>query len=180
MKFSNLISIIAGLMVLSFVAFIIYFAGGLSSTYPPLKEYYFDLRVDEFEHRLNELDNVESIRVQITDTTGYYPTDYSIYFDIFMNEDLEFHLKYQLEKSLLNGERIEMDLIGAFDKAKNSGGYRISQSEDIPRLIDKFESEVLKQMENYRQSGRRPMSRLGHRCTSPPPCLRVSYRSHTW
>jgi hypothetical protein len=152
MKFSNLISVTVGLIILSFVAFVIYFAGGLSSTYPPLKEYYLETEIDEFQHRLMDLDKAEFISLQMKDTTGYYPTDYSIYFEIIMNEDIEFHLKYQLDKPLFKRERIEMDLIGVFDKANNSGGYRMSDSEDIPSLIAKFENEILEQLKNEPQS----------------------------
>lgn len=148
MKVFKYLWILVGVLILLVGYFWFCFVVGFSSTYPPLEKYYFNVAQDEIVQRLEKLDSTRNFQVIITDTTGQYPQDYNVYFKISDNKNCAYHLKFRKDKSFINGKRTEISLLGVFDRNKNVGGYRKSDSEYITSLIDKFEKEILPSLNN--------------------------------
>lgn len=108
--------------------------------YPPIKEYNFKGSENELIENLNSLKT--NYQVLITDTTGQYPDDYNIYFDIIEADSCAYHLKYSIDGEV----QIKISLIGVFDLLNSIGGYSNSEEEIILILKNKFERELIEKI----------------------------------
>jgi hypothetical protein len=139
MKKTILISIGIGLVAFVIGVFI-YFAAGISATYPPIKEYKFSGNVDQLISGMREytIANPEMI-LKKTDTTGNKKNGYAFYFTI---EKTMIEYSLECENDISNGSTL-IQLVSAYDKARNVGGYS-KEAKGIDGLVKQFELDVLK------------------------------------
>ncbi|MRX41555.1 hypothetical protein GJU43_19910 [Flavobacterium sp. LC2016-23] len=120
----------------------------ISSTFEPLEEYNYSVSKLNLEKSLRTLRLSDSrIVYQITDTTGSKEYGYKYYVTLLFKkssiQNFEYNLNYE-EQTVFwkNSNTLKLNLVGAFDKSKNTGGYQKSD-EDVPKLIEIFETDIL-------------------------------------
>ena len=148
MKFVKYISAVIGLVVLIVIGFAIYFAGQLSSTYPPIESYTLDFTKSEFEFVLKEIDKQDAYTIAFTDTTGLdLDSEYNYYFNVLnvVTSD-NFLLKFKSNKNFIRGEKIKLYLIGLHNKSTNQIIY--GPDEGAENVVEKFETELIRKIKN--------------------------------
>jgi hypothetical protein len=132
-----------------------YFVGGVSGTIDPIKTYEFNLTKDELRGQLDKItSSIPGCRFRLTDSTGtkdnraYHCN--IIFLDI--NRAYDYNIEYEKEENFWNKiSKSNLSLIGAFDNRHNTGGYRI-EAEDVQRLTDIFEKEIINRLEDKNTS----------------------------
>ena len=120
----------------------------ISSTFEPLQEYTYPISKLNFEKSLRTLRLSDSrITYQITDTTGSKIDGYKYYITLLFKksntQNYEFNLNFEQQTVLwINSNTLTLNLVGAFDKSKNTGGYQ-KRDKDVPKLINIFETDIL-------------------------------------
>jgi hypothetical protein len=147
MKFTK--NLFIGLIIgaAGFLGLFVYFVGGVSAVYDPMKSYSYSLTRDELKQRL--IDTIRAnpnLTFNLTDSTGTDRNDLDYHAEILVKlgkEQYEFNIKYNKENRLWdNSVKSEISLIGAFDVGQKTGGY-IPEAPDVNRLIDIFEKEII-------------------------------------
>jgi hypothetical protein len=138
---------------LFFVGTCIYFVGGVSATYPPLKEYRYRGDFAQLKDDMDKLILVnENLSYIITDTTGnekigrkYYVTVKSI----TNSSNIEYRFFYDKTDYWFKKDITEIGLVFVFDNIHKTGGYGYEQNAiEVKNLIGKFELEVLNCLPN--------------------------------
>ena len=137
--------------VVVILLWLIYFATQISATYDPLKSYQFSMTKEELEERL--LQTVKSnpkMTLNPKDSTGTDKEYLHYYADISVKggtDDYEFTISYYKRDSRWDSKaKSEVSLIGAFDRANKTGGYK-AESTDVEQLIAVFESQVISKID---------------------------------
>lgn len=141
--------------VLGFVVILlvwaIYFATQLSATHDSLKSYEFSMTREELEERLFQtIKSNPNMTLNLRDSTGTVKESLHYYADISVEgkrEEYQFSISYYNKDGLWDDTtKSEVSLIGAFDKANRTGGYKIENT-DVEKLIAVFESQVINKVE---------------------------------
>ena len=146
--------IIIGLVLASIIGTCIYFVAGVSSTFPPIKEYEFSGSVDQLLAGIREYTILNpNAKLTITDTTGGKENGYGIYMDVELKKDTSL-LLYNLECEKIdqnnNPPKTLIKLIGAFNKHNYKvGGYGI-KGIGVKGMIDDFEIEFLMRLKRQK------------------------------
>jgi len=142
-----IVGLIIGLGLLIISGFI-YFASQISAVYPPIKEYKFPTSASNLKLEIiRTLDNQKEFEYKFTDTLGNEQVGFAYYIDLRIKDlqmDNEYTFKYYDNLGHLDNSKI--DLIGAFDKIRKTGGYKTKDA-DVPRLINIFDKEFINKLE---------------------------------
>lgn len=149
MKKGTLIAIvIAGI---SIIGGFIYFVGGVSSTYPPIRKYEYKGGLDQFITSIHDYaSTTPTVQYEITDTVGSKDNGYATYIHIEVRNtpsDIEFELKCEEDKHSGIQTKTAISLVGAYDKTKNIGSYS-KDAKDADILAKQFELTVLKRLKD--------------------------------
>ena len=108
---------------------------------PPLiAEYEFEGTELQWAQHLSNVDSMISHQVIFTDTTGNFPLDYNVYFEVTNSDSCFFYSMY----SVASDDPIAIALISAYDLKTHRGGYSNSEDEIIFDLEKRFATEVIK------------------------------------
>lgn len=136
--------------VISVFVFAIYFATQVSAVYPPIKSYEFTLTKDELRFQLDQIVKSQStLSFVLTDSIGTEKDGRDYHCDIIINgpNKLEYNIIYKKENSFWdNNVKSEIELIGAWDKTRWIGGYRIEDPE-VEKLIGVFENQIINKLD---------------------------------
>ncbi|WP_426669071.1 hypothetical protein ACPPVU_22965 [Mucilaginibacter sp. McL0603] len=136
-------AIVCGLILLGFVGTCVYFVGGVSATYPPIKEYKFSGSIEQigqFLQFFSESNPYLTYKISIRDSSNL---DVS-YRDIEIKlKDSSKNFSYALvcEENDDKSETI-IKLVDAFNETNNIGGYSI-ESQGVKELLKHFESDFI-------------------------------------
>lgn len=141
------ILVIVGIAIISFIGACIYFAAGVSYTYPPIKRYHFSGNITRLLSGIKEYTVINrNVSLNITDTTGNKKNGYKIYMDIAIqgiNGDLVYSLN--CEKINSNGKPADtrIQLIGVFNKKNyHIGGYSV-KGIGVKEMVNNFDTGFL-------------------------------------
>jgi len=133
-------------VIIIFLGWAFYFASMMSYTYPPLKEYSFQMNKTSFERTLiNRIDSV-GWSIEKTDTTGgnekrcYWALINYLIEDINIEYDIEYCFNYKDVNKVNNC--IEFNIVGAFNFIEKTGGYKASDP-GVKELLEYFENNIL-------------------------------------
>lgn len=119
-----------------------YFVGGVSATFPPIKIYNYNGTVQQLDHALNRYVNIDStvkIKISRRDSSNYNDNgDRDIV--ITLKSDAKI-IEYGLVCDTNNGNKTKVNLISAFTQY-NIGGYSI-KSPEVKALSTVFEKKIL-------------------------------------
>jgi hypothetical protein len=154
MKFIKGFWIIIGLSAMLFA----YIATQVSAVYDPLKSYRYTLTIDELRERLNQTVKLKSnFTFNLTDSTGTDNSNLNYYANLSMkigDDEYGFNIKYHKETSFWDRDiKSEISLIGAFDIVRKTGGYK-TDDPDVEKLINIFESELIKDLDDMNTSNK--------------------------
>ena len=128
------------------LGYLIYYAGELSATYPSIEKYEYSGSINQlFSDFRKYVSTHQNITFKITDTVGSIKYDYAIYADVEMennHNDIEYTLKFEEFGSGSEHNKTKIELIFAYDKINNKGGYS-KEAKGINALIDNFKLGVL-------------------------------------
>ncbi|MCD0465786.1 hypothetical protein [Flavobacterium sp. ENC] len=148
MKYLKIFLISIGILCSIIFFYFFYAILQISSTFEPLEEYSYSVSKLNLEKSLRNLRLSDSrIVYQITDTTGSKEDGYKYYVTLLFKkssiQNYEYNLNYE-EQTVFwkNSNTLKLNLVGAFDKSKNTGGYQKSD-EDVPKLIEIFKTDIL-------------------------------------
>ncbi|MEP6929633.1 MAG: hypothetical protein ABI850_06460 [Flavobacterium sp.] len=148
MKYLKLFLISIGILFLIIFFYFFYAILQISSTFEPLEEYNYSISKLNLEKSLRTLRLSDSrIEYQVTDTTGSKKDGYKYYVTLLFKkssiQNYEYNLNYEEQTFFWkNSNTLKLNLIGAFDKSKNTGGYQ-KNDKDVPKLIEIFETDIL-------------------------------------
>jgi hypothetical protein len=148
MKYLKIFLIFIGILFSIIFFYLAYPILQISSTFEPLKEYNCSISQSNLDESLRSVRLSDSrITYQITDTTGSKGNGYKYYVTLLFKksniQNYEFNLNFEQQTVLwINSNILKLNLVGAFDKSKNTGGYKKSDK-DVPKLIDIFETDIL-------------------------------------
>lgn len=127
--------------IIFFLGICVYFVGGVSATFPPIRTYNCIETPGQFETAVKELTKSDtSITYNITNVVGDHNTGYATYMTLFVKtpkRTIEYEVKYEKEEAVT-----KVGLIFAYDRARNLGGYGIKAS-GMSALLDTFEKNFL-------------------------------------
>jgi hypothetical protein len=148
MKYLKIFLISIGILFSILFFYLAYPILTISSTFEPLQEYTYPISKLNLEKSLRTLRLSDSrITYQITDTIGSKEDGYKFYITLLYKkssiQNCEYNLNYE-EQTVLwkNSNKLKLNLVGAFDKSKNTGGY-LKSDKDVSKLIEIFETEIL-------------------------------------
>ena len=141
MKKGIIIAVIAALVIAGFI----YFVSGITSGNSVIKKYSYSGGVKDFISHVQSFSAENSNVVsKITDTTGTAQKGYTFYISIELKnngDDILYSIACESDsKSAASGTAIE--LVMAYDKIKNVGGYR-KEAKGIDPLINSFDVNFL-------------------------------------
>jgi hypothetical protein len=148
MRYLKIFLISIGILLSVIFSYLAYPILQISSTFEPLEEYEYPISKLNLEESLRNLGLSDSgITYQITNTTGSKGNGYKYYITLLFKksniQNYEFSLNYEQQTVLWkNSNILKLNLVGVFDKSKNTGGYQKSDK-DVPKLIDIFETDIL-------------------------------------
>jgi hypothetical protein len=131
--------IIIGFLVL-FAAYILYVVIGMSSTFPSIKKYSFNLTKDSFERKL--IQRADSLNGWSLAKEDSIKGDEEIWYWASLNyegndQQAEYTVKY-CEKAGC----VKLEIVGAFDRVNKSGGYK-SSDDDVQKLLEILDRVIL-------------------------------------
>lgn len=126
---------------------LIYFATQLSATYDPIKSYQYSMTREELQERLfKTVSSYPNMTLHLKDTTGTDKEYLHYYADILVeggSENYMFTISfYKKDSPWEDSFKSEVSLIGAFDRVKRTGGYKV-EDPDVEKLIAVFESRII-------------------------------------
>lgn len=134
--------------VTAIVGYILYFVIGISSTFPPIKEYKFDVSKVDFEQKLiNRINDSQGWYFEESDSIKGINSEDCYWASLFFKRN-EQHLEYIIKycgdsHALKNSERcLSLYVIGALDYANKSGGYKL-KDKDVENLIEHLDRALL-------------------------------------
>ena len=137
--------IVIGLSCISIIVIFICFVGGVTSTYPPIRQYGYLGTTSQLVTDIRKYTLVDSdITFKITDTTGSEKNGYAIYMQIEA-KNIEYNLLCEEQGADIG--KTTVNLVGVYDKIQNIGGYS-KEAKDIDLLVSKFASTVLKPLKD--------------------------------
>jgi hypothetical protein len=148
MKYLKIFLISIGILSSIIIFYLGYPILQISSTFKPLQEYNYPISKLNLEKSLLNLRLSDSrITYQITDTTGSKEDGYKYYITLLFKkssaQNYEYNLNYEQQTILWkNSNTLKLNLVGAFDKSKNTGGFK-KNDKDVPKLIEIFETDIL-------------------------------------
>jgi len=146
----KMIWVIVVVFLIVVVGYILYLGIGMSSTYPAIKEYSFGVNKVSFEQKLSDrinssngwsLEKKDSIKGE--DEVCYWA---SLFYK-GNGQDLVYEIKYCLDIKALSGDNacVRLEIVGAFDYNKKSGGYKLSDK-DVDKLLEILDRTILKEL----------------------------------
>ena len=142
--------IIVVVFLIVFIGYVLYLGIGMSYTYPSIKEYYYDVNKVSFEEKLAvRIDSANGWSLQRKDSIkGKDGVSYwtSLFYEA-NGQDLEYTIKYclDLKTSSGSGTCVRLEIVGAFDYANKTGGYKLSDS-DAEKLLYELEHTILNEL----------------------------------
>ena len=144
-------AVIIGLAFVMLVGTCVYFVAGVSSTYPPLKEYGYSESFFQLKTRLDKL-SLENNRMkyEITDTLGAENVGYKYRITINLKrgfKDLEYQIFYGETDYWFKKNTTQIGLVFAYNRTDNTGGYGYEGNAEITKsLVRIFEAEILENL----------------------------------
>lgn len=140
------ITIIVGLILLSFACVWIYFAVGVSSVHSPIKRYEYLGSLEQLMSGIQRYSSANpDLNHKITDTVGDKENGYAIYMTIEMRSKTR-KIMYELkcEEMKYEGESAttEINLVGAHDMVNKTTGYKIDDT-GVKELVNYFDANFL-------------------------------------
>jgi len=138
---------------------LLYFATQISATYPPIKEYEFEIPVSDLRIAIKEaLKERDKFEYEFTDTVGNKENGYAYYISLRikgLKMDNYYTIKYEEdEKGFWNKTIIsKIKLISAFDKIHNTGGCK-SEDTDVAKMTTIFESKFIDKIQTKRTTNK--------------------------
>lgn len=140
MKKGIIIAVIAVLVIGGFI----YFVSGITSGNSVIKKYSYSGSVDEFISHVKDLSLKDAaIVTKITDTTGTREKGYTYYISIELKSngnDVLYSIACESSRNVASETTIE--LVMAYDKINNIGGYR-KEAKGITPLVNNFDINFL-------------------------------------
>jgi hypothetical protein len=140
----TIIKVASVLFIISFIGGCLYFVGGVSATYAPIKIYDYAGSKDKFETGIRNLTNDHKyISYKITDTVGTREDGYAYYSNITLNRSsnrIEYGVKYEMIK-----DKLEIRLVEAIDLTNLKGGYS-KKAAGLDPLLKEFNLEILNRL----------------------------------
>lgn len=138
--------IVFALLIVS-VGYLLWFAIGMSSTYPSVKKYSFEANKTSFEKQLaNKIDTSEGWALERRDSIK--GEDEACYgaslFYTGNGQEFEYDIKYCFDNPL-NGPRARLEVVGAFDHVMKSGGYKLVDR-DVEKLMKILDSAIINEL----------------------------------
>jgi hypothetical protein len=137
MKVGSLILIVSAIVI---VGYMFYLFIGMSSTYPSIREYDLAISKIDFENKIAErVKTDQGWSFEKTDSVEDDKDETCYWASLSYLEDgrqLMYDIKYCVRSRSLDEEEkcLELYVVGAFDYAKKSGGYK-SSDEDVEELM---------------------------------------------
>jgi hypothetical protein len=120
----------------------VYFVSGVSSTFPPIKQYEFNGNVKQLITGIKSfVSRNSSMKFYLTDTTGNENNGYAYYATLRINDSLEYNLKFEDQDD--NILKIDVALIFAYNNINNKGGYS-DKAQGIGSIINNFNNCFIK------------------------------------
>jgi len=146
----KMIKVIVIVFLVVFIGYVSYLVIGMSSTYPAIKEYSLGVNKVSFEQKLSDrinssngwsLEKKDSIKGE--DEVCYWA---SLFYK-GNGQDLVYEIKYCLDIKALSGDNacVRLEIVGAFDYNKKSGGYKLSDK-DVDKLLEILDRTILKEL----------------------------------
>jgi hypothetical protein len=134
----NTLIVVVGIVLLGLISVWIYFVGGVSAVYPPIKKYEYVGTTNQLllDIQQNNLSNT-SIVSHITDTVGTKENGYAFYMSIEIKNN-EMNVLYDIKCQEENGEKTEIKLVSVNDRTNNIVGYQL-EDKGVKALVKKFE-----------------------------------------
>jgi hypothetical protein len=125
-----------------------YFVAGVSSTFPPIRQYKYTRSFNQLKQGLDNLSLVnKNMFYKITDTTGDEKTGHNYYVDIKLinhSDTILYNIVYQSTDYFFKKNITEIGVVGAFDIPHSQGGYGYGDGKNgVKELVLKFEKDVL-------------------------------------
>jgi hypothetical protein len=144
------IIIVLGLILVGFVGTCVYRVLSISSVYPPIKKYVYSGSANQLITGIREYVSTNSnVSFKITDTVGDNNTGYATRVDIELKHQMHYityNLQFEEKKDGMI-VKTSIELLGAYDKTGNIGGY-IKEAKGVKPLVDVFESDFLIPLKN--------------------------------
>ena len=113
---------------------------------PPLAEYDLNIDKDGINDLLDSFEEITSL--EIKDTTGEFPDDFAIYFQMRDSEEMVYHMSLKYEEWLFYSD-CQLVLTAIFDHGKGRGGYRMDKNEYMPEMMRRFEKKFLPSIQEF-------------------------------
>ena len=128
--------IITGLILLCFVGTCVYFVGGVSATFPPIKKYVYHGGFNQLEKVLEKYSKLDS-SFRFKKDTGFNEIDIDM-------KRLGANITYGLICKNLDDDTTvtEIDLVMAFDTTNKIGGYGI-KADGMKDLLNYFDNNII-------------------------------------
>lgn len=143
----KMIKVIVIAFLIIFIAYILYLVIGMSSTYPAIKEYSFGVNKASFEQKLS--DRINSSKGWSLEKKDSIKGENEVCYwtSLFYEENgqkFEYDIKYCVDLQTLSGNNacVRLEIVGAFDHVKKSGGYKLSDK-DVERLLEILDRTIL-------------------------------------
>jgi hypothetical protein len=145
---TKLVTIFIGICIVGFIGAFIYFVGGVSSTYAPIKTYDYTGNLDTLVKRLHLLaQDKKSMSFTITDTTGTDKTGYNYYFKLNWitsnpTDTIEYSIVLSKTDHWFTANKTVIQLVEAIDLTHLSGGYS-QTAKGIQPLVKRFDIYII-------------------------------------
>ena len=146
MKKTIIIALPLALMLGGFL----YVVSRISPGHSGIKRYSYSGGVEEFISHLKNFSKKNSgTSIAITDTTGNVKTNYTVYIDIELKNsksDLLYGIACTKTEDS-NNKSVLIELVMAYDKIHNSGGYN-KKAKGVEPLVNNFDSNFLTRLKH--------------------------------
>jgi len=146
MKSKRILFIGLILGIVGFFGLFVYFVGGVSATYPPIKTYDYALTDKElYQEILNVVSKNQTWTFIISDSTGQV-NDRKYYCELYKvtpTDSLTFSFFFQKADRLFDTEtKSEIGLVQAWDNIQWTGGYKMDDPK-VEDLVKLFDTEII-------------------------------------
>ncbi|WP_423149751.1 hypothetical protein [Rubrolithibacter danxiaensis] len=135
--------------IIIFFGLFLYFIYDFTRVYPPLKKYEYSGSMSQFAQDLQKISTTNpQIVFDITDTTGSAENGFAYYIKISikgLKKNNEYYLAYKEDDSWFSQKETKLNLNGAFDLYRKSGGYKLEDT-DVKRLVHLFDQDFYEKL----------------------------------
>jgi hypothetical protein len=135
--------------LITIFGYILYLAIGMSSTYPAIKKYKFEISKDSLIKRLDDrinknlgwsLEKRDSIMGREDEDCFWASLSYQD-----NEQDIEYRIKFCRPTFINEGDKcLELYVVGAYDYTNKTGGYK--PTEEVEKLIQFLDSALLNEL----------------------------------